>query len=151
MDTGLPFALTVGALAFLLGVIWGGPLVEILRRLRAGKQIREGLEQHAHKAGTPTMGGILIILPTLIITLALNLVNVIRTVTGASILLPLVVLIGFAALGGVDDWQGFRRARGTARQGEGLTPRQKMLGQIIIAAAVAIIFSFLRAVFNSPT
>lgn len=118
MDTGLPFALTVGALAFLLGVIWADPWWKFCGGCGAGKQIREGLEQHAHKAGTPTMGGILIILPTLIITLALNLVNVIRTVTGASILLPLVVLIGFAALGAVDDWQGFRRLRGTARQGE---------------------------------
>ncbi|MBL8130644.1 MAG: phospho-N-acetylmuramoyl-pentapeptide-transferase [Anaerolineae bacterium] len=148
MGNGLPFALTVGALAFLLGVIWGGPLVEILRRLRAGKQIREGLKQHEHKAGTPTMGGILILLPTLAITAALNLVNVIRTVTGASILLPLVVMIGFAALGAVDDWQGFRRARGTARQGEGLTPRQKMIGQVFIAGVVAVVFAFYEGGFQ---
>ncbi|MDZ4769220.1 MAG: phospho-N-acetylmuramoyl-pentapeptide-transferase [Chloroflexota bacterium] len=148
MQNGLPFALTVGVLAFLLGVIWGAPLVEVLRRLKAGKQVRVELVQHQHKAGTPTMGGILIIVPTLAIALALNLVNVIRTVTGASVLLPLIVMLGFAVLGALDDWQGFRKSRGTVRHGEGLTPRQKMIGQIVIAAIVSLIFAFYEGGFQ---
>jgi len=40
---GLPFALAVGSITFLLGVIWGGPLIELLRRLGIGKQIRAEL------------------------------------------------------------------------------------------------------------
>ncbi len=148
MGAGLPLALTVGAVAFVLGVIWGGPLVEILRRLKAGKQIREGLKQHESKAGTPTMGGILIVLPVIVITMALNIASIIRptpnALTGPSILLPLFVLVGFAALGAVDDWQGFRRARGEARHGEGLTGRVKMLIQIALAAVVAVMFSLYR-------
>jgi len=94
MEGGLAFALSMGLLAFLLGVIWGAPFVEVLRRLGVGKQIRVELAQgHQKKAGTPTMGGIMIVLPVFLIALGLNLVNVIRTVTGASILVPLLSLI----------------------------------------------------------
>jgi phospho-N-acetylmuramoyl-pentapeptide-transferase len=135
----------VGGVAFVLAVIWGGPLVEILRRLKAGKQIRTGLTHHEGKAGTPTMGGILIVLPVVIIALALNIASIVRpgpnALTGPSILLPLFVLISFAALGAVDDWQGFRRARGEARHGEGLSGRVKMLLQIVLAGIVAVVFS----------
>lgn len=142
---GLPLALTVGVVSFLLGVIWGGPLVEILRRLRAGKQIRDTLtiETHQKKAGTPTMGGILIVLPVLIMAVALNLVSILRAnaIIGPSILVPLFVMVGFAVIGGVDDWQGFRRARGENRHGEGLSARVKMLLQVIIASVVAVVFS----------
>lgn len=145
MTAGLPLSLTVGVVAFVLGVIWGGPLVEILTRLKAGKQIRTDLtiESHQKKAGTPTMGGILIVLPVIVITFALNIVSIFRSnaITGPSILLPLFVLISFGALGAIDDWQGFRRARGEARHGEGLTARVKILIQIVLAALVALIFS----------
>lgn len=139
----LPLALTVGAVAFILGVIWGGPLIEILRRLKVGKQIRVELTQHEYKAGTPTMGGILIVLPVVIITLALNVVSIFRSnaIIGPSILLPLFVMIGFAVLGGLDDWEGFRRSRGEARHGEGLTGRVKFLLQVVLASIVAVGFS----------
>ena len=85
----LPFSLTLGGITFLLTVIWGAPFVEVLRRLRVGKNIRpEEPESNQQKQGTPTMGGILILVPVFFITLGLNLVSVIRQVTGASILLP---------------------------------------------------------------
>ncbi len=145
MGSGLPLALTVGGVAFILGVIWGGPLVEILRRFKAGKQVRPELAQHQKKTGTPTMGGILIVVPVFIIALALNVASIIRpgpnVLTGSSILLPLFVLISFAGLGALDDWQGFRRARGEARHGEGLSGRVKMLLQIILALIASIAFS----------
>ncbi|MCA9902593.1 MAG: phospho-N-acetylmuramoyl-pentapeptide-transferase [Anaerolineae bacterium] len=144
METVLPFALTVGGVTFLLGVIWGSPFVEILRRLKLGKQIREGMPgRHELKIGTPTMGGLLIIVPILLVTLALNLVNVIRSdqpVTGASILLPLLVMIGFAALGAYDDWEGIQRSRGEQR-GLGIPPRAKLIGQILLAGAASIAIS----------
>ena len=55
----MPFALTVGGFTFMLAVIWGRPLIELMRRLRLGKQIRiEGPESHMSKMGTPAMGGI---------------------------------------------------------------------------------------------
>lgn len=141
----LPFALSVGAVAFLLGVIWGGPFIEILRRLRIGKQIRPELAAgHQKKMGTPTMGGIMIIIPVVLIALGLNVVNVIRFVTGPSILLPLGVLVGFALLGMLDDWEGIQRSRNPKRMdnsGQGLSSRVKFLAQLALATVVAIVIS----------
>lgn len=140
----LPFALTVGGVAFLLSVIWGGPFVEVLRRLKIGKQIRVELsEEHQKKAGTPTMGGVMIILPVVLIALGLNLVAIIRPddqITGSSILLPLFVLVSFALLGMIDDWEGIQRSRGRPR-GEGLSARVKFMAQVVLATLVACVIS----------
>lgn len=145
VGTGLPLALTVGGVAFILGVIWGGPFVEILRRAGAVKRVRVELDNHQQKTGTPTMGGILIVVPIIIIAVALNIASIFRpggnVLTGASILLPLFAFVSFGLLGGVDDWQGLRRSRGEARYGEGMTGRVKMLFQIVLAAIVSIAFS----------
>lgn len=136
----LPFAITVGVVAFLLAVIWGGPFVEILRRLKIGKIIQVELsEEYQRKMGTPTMGGIMIVIPVVLIALGLNVVNVIRTVTGASILLPLGVLVGFSLLGMIDDWEGIQTSRGIF--GQGLPARVKFAGQVILATVAAIIIS----------
>ena len=105
MDTQLPLALTLGGVTFLLGVIWGGPFVEALKRLRIGKQIRAEIRDvQGHKVGTPTMGGIMIVISAVAITLALNVAHIFQSGQGASILLPVGVLIGFALLGLLDDW-----------------------------------------------
>ncbi len=145
MAGGLPFALTVGGAAFLLGVIWGGPFVEILRRLRIGKQIQVELSaEHQKKVGTPTMGGIMIVIPVVLIALGLNLVNVIRTVTGASILLPLFVLVSYSLLGAIDDWEGIRRSRlpkDANYTGQGISARAKFAAQWVLALVVAVIIS----------
>jgi phospho-N-acetylmuramoyl-pentapeptide-transferase len=124
----------------LLGVIWGGPFVEILRRLKIGKQIRVELpEGQQKKVGTPTMGGIMIVLPVVLVTLGLQIVTVIREVTGPSILLPLFVLVGFSLLGMIDDWEGIQSSRG--RRGEGLSGRVKFAAQFVLATVVAVIIS----------
>ncbi|MEL6268726.1 MAG: phospho-N-acetylmuramoyl-pentapeptide-transferase [Chloroflexota bacterium] len=143
---GLPFALTAGAIAFMLGIIWGGPFVEVLRRLGIGKQIRAELgEAHQKKAGTPTMGGIMIIMPTVVITLALNSANIIRSGQGASILLPLFVMVGFAILGMIDDWEGIQD-RGPI--GEGISGRAKFAAQVLLALVAALIFSLYQGGFS---
>lgn len=146
----LPFALTVGGVAFLLGVIWGGPFIEILRRLRIGKQIQIELsDEHQKKVGTPTMGGIMIVFPVVLISLALNLVNVLRpndVVTGSSVLLPLAVLGGFSLLGLLDDWEGIQNSRGVI--GQGLSPRAKFIGQLVLATVVAVIISLYEGGFQ---
>lgn len=144
---GLPFALTVGAIAFLLGVIWGGPFVEILRRLKIGKLIRAELsENQQRKVGTPTMGGILIILPVVLMTLGLNIANVVRRLTGPSILLPMFVLVGFGILGAIDDWESIQRSRGPI--GEGLSGRVKFAAQVALATVAAVIISLYDGGFS---
>ena len=140
MNGQIPLALTVGGVTFLLGVIWGGPFIEILRRLKIGKEIRvELLDMHEKKIGTPTMGGIMILLPAVSITLALNVSNIVQQGQGASILLPLFVLVGFAILGLIDDWEGIQSSRGV--RGEGISGRVKFLGQLILAGIAATTLS----------
>lgn len=140
MDTQLPLALTVGGVTFLLGVIWGGPFVEIMRRLGIGKRIRAEIQDmQGHKIGTPTMGGIMIILPAVVIMLALNIASIVQEGEGASTFLPLGVLVSFALLGLVDDWEGIRMSRGM--EGYGISSRMKFFIQLALAFTASVIFS----------
>jgi phospho-N-acetylmuramoyl-pentapeptide-transferase len=141
MPGALPVALTMSGTAFLLAVIWGGPFIEILKRLRLGKQILETLPgSHQIKAGTPTFGGLLILIPAVLLTLALNVASLLNpeVVTGASILLPLVVLVSFGALGMIDDWEG---VRGLRERGQGISARAKFGAQVVLAVIAAVIMS----------
>jgi phospho-N-acetylmuramoyl-pentapeptide-transferase len=131
-------ALTVAAATFTLAVIWGAPLIELMRRLRLGKNIRiEGPQTHQAKAGTPAMGGILIVGWTVLVALVVNAVQLLQALDVAeSIVIPLGVLVAYSILGGIDDYQGFR-----LRPGEGMPARVKIWFQLGIALlAGAVIF-----------
>lgn len=132
--------LALAGLTFLLTVIWGGPLIAILRRLKIGKLIRiEEPLRHQTKTGTPTMGGLMIVLPVLVITLMINLVNVIRgNFSGRSILLPLAVLTVYTLLGAWDDWLGLK---GVSR-GEGIRGRWLFAWQSLLALGAALALFF---------
>ena len=132
----MAFALTLGGVTFLLAVIWGSPLVEIQRRLKLGKQIRiEGPVTHLTKMGTPAMGGILIIVWVLVISVIVNIVQAVRAIEIAeSVAIPLLVMVAYSILGGIDDYQGFRQ-----RPGVGMLARYKIWYQVIIALLAAIV------------
>lgn len=139
-DTSI--ALTVGAFTFVLAVIWGGPFLEALKLLRIGKRIRvEIQDMQGHKVGTPTMGGLLILIPTILVTLGLNIANLIlpEDFTGRSILLPLAVLVYFGGLGALDDWEGII---GKRAEGEGISARMKFGLQIVGALITALVLYF---------
>src|SRR5690606_15246229 len=131
----MAFALTVGGFTFLMAVIWGSPFVEIMRRLRLGKQIRiEGPQSHFAKMGTPAMGGMLIVAWTVIISLVVNAVQLVRRVEIAeSVVVPLGVMVAYSILGGIDDYQGLRQ-----RPGVGMLARHKIWYQAIIATVAAV-------------
>lgn len=133
----MSYPLTLGALAFLLAVIWGTPLIRLLQRLQLGKRIRvEGPQSHQSKAGTPMMGGILIIVPVVLINLGLNLANLLGfNVIGESVLVPAMALLSFGSLGFLDDLAGIRRRRDDA---QGLLARYKFPIQLLLAALLAI-------------
>jgi phospho-N-acetylmuramoyl-pentapeptide-transferase len=128
---GMSMALSLGGIAFALTVIWGGPLLRILRHLGVGKQIRlDGPRSHQTKLGTPTMGGLMIVIPVFLITLLLNAVPIIgRSLLGRSILLPLGVMVAFAILGALDDWLGLHNRP--------LRAREKFLAQSVVALVAA--------------
>ncbi len=137
----MSYSLTLGALAFFLAVIWGPPLIRLLKKLQMGKRIRlEGPETHQSKAGTPTMGGILIILPVVFITLTLNLANLLGfNIIGESVLAPVFTMLAFGFLGALDDVAGVRRRRGDA---QGLLARSKFPIQVALAAIIALIMYY---------
>lgn len=123
----------------MLAVIWGGPLIEVMRRLELGKKIRiEGPQTHMSKMGTPAMGGILIVGWVLLITVVVNAVQIVRNLEIAeSVVVPIAVMTSYAILGAIDDYQGFRK-----RPGTGMLARYKILYQVAIALAAAAILYF---------
>ena len=106
----MPRALLLAAAAFVLTLATGGFWVRFLRENGIGKQIRaEGPESHLIKTGTPTMGGIIVLLPVIALTLCFNLID------RWSMLLPLAVMVGFAVLGGIDDYMSLVNTRSRQR------------------------------------
>lgn len=138
-------ALALSGLAFILAIIWGNPLLRILRHFKIGKMIRvEGPDSHITKMGTPTMGGLMILFPVAIITILFNAVSLLGlNLLGRTVILPLSVMIAFAVLGAIDDWEGIRGPR----RGLGMRARTKFLIQVVLALITSY---FLRNVLNVP-
>ncbi|MGD1995324.1 MAG: phospho-N-acetylmuramoyl-pentapeptide-transferase [Anaerolineae bacterium] len=136
----MDFALILASISFLLAVGWGPLLIKLLRRYRIGKRIRiDGPRGHQTKFGTPTMGGLMIVVPVLVITLALNIYNLLgRTVIGRSIMVPLGVMVAYAIVGAIDDVAGVRGMR----RGEGFRARQKIVWELLISFAIALVLHF---------
>jgi phospho-N-acetylmuramoyl-pentapeptide-transferase len=134
----MAYSLTLGTISFLLAVIWGRPLINLLRQLRIGKQIRiEEPTTHQIKMGTPTMGGLMMLIPVLVITGVLNVANLLGlTLIGRSILVPMGVMVAFGILGGLDDLAGVRRMP------TGMLARYKILWQTIFAVITALALHF---------
>jgi phospho-N-acetylmuramoyl-pentapeptide-transferase len=131
------FALALAGFSFMLTVIWGEPLLRILRYLKIGESIRvDGPQRHMTKLGTPTLGGVLFILPVLLITILFNAASLIGlTVLGRSIFLPMGTLIVFGLLGSVDDWKKLRGKRADER---GMRARTKFIIQIVFGIIISI-------------
>ncbi|MCA9950830.1 MAG: phospho-N-acetylmuramoyl-pentapeptide-transferase, partial [Anaerolineales bacterium] len=135
----MAFALSLGGVTFLMAVIWGAPLVELMTRMGLGKNIRiDGPQSHMQKMGTPAMGGILIIFWVVVVNIIVNIVQIIQaTEIAESIIIPLGVLISYSILGGIDDYQGFR-----LRPGEGMRARVKIWFQLGIALLAALLIYY---------
>ncbi|MFN5118083.1 MAG: phospho-N-acetylmuramoyl-pentapeptide-transferase [Cyanobacteriota bacterium] len=118
----LTLPLVVSALASAGMVAWGVPR---LRRLKLGQVIREeGPQGHLSKAGTPTMGGLMVV-PVGVLVGALISPGDPRLVAVAA------VTLAYMAIGAVDDWRSL-----TKRTNTGLTPR----GKLLLQAGVALLF-----------
>jgi len=127
--------------ALLMGLILGPVLISRLRKFQVGQQIRtDGPSSHQSKAGTPTMGGILILVGTLLPTILwANLTNLYIWV--AVIATLLFGLVGFA-----DDYLKIVRKRSL-----GLTGRKKLLYQALIGLGVCVVLYYLslHALFDT--
>jgi phospho-N-acetylmuramoyl-pentapeptide-transferase len=140
------FALILASISFLLAVVWGPLLIRILHHYKMGKRIRiDGPRSHMTKQGTPTMGGLMIVVPVLLITVALNIYNLLRqTQEGRSILVPLGVMLAYALIGAVDDVAGVRGMR----RGEGFTARHKTLLEVPLSLVIATVMLLMQLQFT---
>ncbi len=114
--------------ALLLTIFLGPFFIRKLQKLKFGQAIHEDVKTHQAKAGTPTMGGILICFSVLVTTLLwANLTNLF-------VLLTLFVYLGYAAVGFVDDYIKIR-----FKNNKGITPRQKMAGLLGVGGIALIL------------
>src|SRR5437899_10318397 len=114
--------------AMFLALVFGPWLIRKLRELQIGQYIREeGPQEHKKKAGTPTMGGVLIVLSTAVpVLLWADLSN-------PFILMALFALIAFAAIGFIDDY-----AKVSKQRNLGLTAKKKIYFQILVSLVVRV-------------
>ena len=112
--------------SFLIARFLGPFLIPVLKRLKVGQSIRkDGPKSHLVKSGTPTMGGIIIILAILISILTSGFFK-------AEIWAVIFFILGFGLIGFIDDY-----IKVVMRQNEGLKPMQKIIGQLIFSVILA--------------
>ena len=118
------FAIMIG---FLLAIVLGLILIPILRRKKIGQRISVYVgESHHKKEGTPTMGGLIFVIPTIITTTALILTDKLKLTPNLKIIL--FVFIGYSFIGFLDDFLSIKK-----KNNEGLSTYQKLFLQLIIA------------------
>ncbi|QAZ66683.1 phospho-N-acetylmuramoyl-pentapeptide-transferase [Solidesulfovibrio carbinolicus] len=112
--------------ALVLSIVFGPKFIDWLRRLKFGQYIHEDVAAHKQKAGTPTMGGLLIAFCIVVSVLLWG------DLANEYVWMTLFVFLGFGALGYVDD-----HAKVVRKQNKGLTPKQKLLGQVVVSGVAA--------------
>lgn len=124
-------------LSFILTVVLGIIIVPILKRHKIGQIVRnDGPQSHLKKNGTPIMGGIMMIIVSVIL-LAIN------SFKYRILILPIIAILGFGIIGFIDDYKKL-----ILKNTEGLSPKKKMLGLFIVTAI--FIFVYLK-IFNLGT
>ncbi|ETT29315.1 MULTISPECIES: phospho-N-acetylmuramoyl-pentapeptide-transferase [Paenibacillus] len=120
--------LTIGV-SFILAVIAAPLLIPLLRRMKFGQQVREdGPQSHLKKSGTPTMGGVVILVAFTLAFLKFSAVK------NTDFYVLLVATLGFGLIGFLDDY-----IKIVFKRSLGLTARQKMLGQLFFSAVMCVL------------
>ena len=114
------------AIAFAISVVFGPVVIPFLKRLKVGQTERDdGPKSHLKKSGTPTMGGILILI-------SVTVTSVLFIKDYPKIMPILLVTLGFGLIGFLDDY-----IKVVLHRSMGLRAWQKMLGQILVTALFA--------------
>lgn len=137
----MSFQIKILLLSFAVSTIISLIVIPILRKLKVGQSEREdGPKSHLKKKGTPTMGGIILIITIVLLSAFLYIDYATDEPEIATRLLPMVfVTIGFGLIGFIDDFK-----KVVLHNTDGLSPKLKMLGLLIIAIAyvVMLVFNF---------
>jgi phospho-N-acetylmuramoyl-pentapeptide-transferase len=123
-------------ITFIVSIILGIIIIPILRKLKVGQIERDdGPKSHLKKQGTPTMGGIIIIIAMLLVAIGICIYFTINgQITIAHKILPVLLLtLGFGMIGFIDDFKKL-----VLKNTKGLKPSYKMLGLLIISVAYVI-------------
>ncbi len=123
----MDFGVTVPViLSFLISAAAGPVIIPILRKLKVGQTVRDdGPQTHLKKNGTPTMGGIIFLLGTVVTCLFY--------VKDYPKIIPILFMtVGFGIVGFLDDF-----IKVVLKRSEGLTPAQKMAGQLVVTGVFA--------------
>ena len=132
----MSFEIEILLITFVISVILASIIIPILKKLKVGQIERDdGPASHLKKQGTPTMGGIIIIV-TMIISVIGTYIYLLITgrVDLAKNLIPLLLLtIGFGAIGFIDDYKKL-----VLKNTDGLKPSYKMLGLLVISVAYVL-------------
>ena len=126
-------AVMAAVTALLIGLFVGPFVIERLRALKIGQQVRSyGMDTHLVKSGTPTMGGVLILMAIASSTLLWS------DLSNRFVWIVLIVTLGFGAIGWVDDWR-----KVVHKDPEGMRSREKFFWQSLIGilAALYLVFS----------
>ncbi|MGF7058807.1 phospho-N-acetylmuramoyl-pentapeptide-transferase [Brassicibacter mesophilus] len=114
-------------ISFAITLLLGPILIPVLRRLKVGQSIREeGPKTHYKKSGTPTMGGIIMII-------ALIITSVTSGVLNKDMIILILSTVGFGLIGFIDDF-----IKVVLRRSLGLRAYQKLIGQIVLAVILAV-------------
>lgn len=125
------FALMIG---FILSTVFGYFLIPILKKIKAGQRINVYVENHQKKSGSPTMGGLIFIIPTIVTILILLFTKKIEF--SVNLLIVLFVFISYSMIGFLDDYISIKKKRN-----EGLTQTQKLLLQFVVALVFYLLYS----------
>jgi phospho-N-acetylmuramoyl-pentapeptide-transferase len=118
--------------ALLIGIVAGPWVIRRLGELKIGQPVRGyGMETHLQKSGTPTMGGVLILISITISTLLWF------DWTNRFVWIVLLVTLGFGAIGWVDDWR-----KVVNKDPEGMRSREKYFWQSLIGIVAALYLAF---------
>lgn len=123
-------------IAFVVSIIMGFIIIPILKKRKVGQIERDdGPQSHLKKQGTPTMGGIIIIITMILVVIGTYAYLLVSGETDlANKLIPILLLtIGFGLIGFIDDFKKL-----VLKNTEGLKPSYKMIGLLIISVAYVI-------------
>ena len=123
-------------IGFILAIILGLILIPILRKFHIGQSVSIYLqEKHKKKNGIPTMGGLIFIIPTVVVMIFMIIFNKIKITT--SLLIVLITFLFYALIGFIDDFLIIKR-----NNNAGLSESLKFILQVIVAIIFFLFWGF---------